>query len=64
MAGNLAPDRLAGMSRGRVLAATMIAALAATLAGCGGGDDTAPTTAPNDTTIKTPPPAEIGRAHV
>ncbi|WP_439672669.1 Type I phosphodiesterase/nucleotide pyrophosphatase [Cupriavidus necator] len=64
MAGNLAPDRLAGMSRGRVLAATMIAALAATLAGCGGGDDTAPTTAPNDTTIKTPPPAGAGGPRV
>ncbi|SCU76135.1 hypothetical protein CNECB9_2770043 [Cupriavidus necator] len=64
MAGNLAPGRLAGMARGRVRAGTVIAALAATLAGCGGGDDAAPATAPNDTTIKTPPPAGAGGPRV
>lgn len=64
MAGNLAPGSLAGMARGRVLAGTVIAALAATLAGCGGGDDAAPAAAPNDTTIKTPPPAGAGGPRV
>lgn len=57
MAGNLAPGRLAGMARGRVLAGTVIATLAATLAGCGGGDDTATTVAPNDTNATRPSPA-------